>query len=445
MKLHIFSRRNIFFLALLQAVIFSAVYMGVELSAQSAIDDIKNRMKEEKSKILRSNKEIQEIHKQIIDDIKKRNLSFRTEINEKMKYSIESITGLNAQDLSKADIDSQYNQGKKQWEDLMKKRKTDNDKKRRDLDNRRKQFNENNKRLSDDEKNYNNRKNKHNGDSNRIDNNTGDQERKRLEEEKQKLDNDLKRLQDEKSKLEAELALLNKDKEELDRQDSTDIVNPPDPKLAAFSWVERGKVTPVKDQGSCGSCWTFASAATLESSIYIRRNVLVDISEQAILDCSGAGSCGGGWYGNVFNYYKSRSAVLEKDSPYRGAQGNCVSNTSGDYKVTAWGYLRNDLRKPTVDELKAALCTYGPLSACVEVTNALQAYKSGVFDEFANIGIDQINHAITIVGWDDKKKAFLVKNSWGTRWGDNGYIWIAYDCNNIGYGATWAVVAGVGQ
>jgi len=445
MKLHIFSRRNVFFLALLSATVFAVAYMGVELSAQSAIDDIKSRIQEEKGKILRSNKDMQDIHRQILDDIKKRNLSFKAEINEKMKYSIESITGLNTQNLSKKDIESQYSQGKKQWEDLMRMHRADNDKRRQELDSRRKQFNENSRRISDDEKNYNDRKNKHNDASGRIDRNTSSQERKRLEEEKKKLEDDLKRLQDEKNKLEAEQALLDKEKEELDRRDNTDIVNPPDFKLAAFSWVERGKVTPVKDQGQCGSCWTFASAATLESSIYIRRNLLVDLSEQAILDCSGAGSCNGGWYGNVFNYYKSKSAVLEKDSPYKGSQSNCVSNPSGDYKVAAWGYLRSDLRKPTVDELKAALCTYGPLSACVQVTNAFQSYKSGVFDEFAKVGEDQVNHAIVIVGWDDQKKAFLVKNSWGTQWGENGYVWVAYDCNNIGYGATWAVVAGAGQ
>ena len=441
MKPHIFSRRNIFCLVAFPVFIFAAVYMAMELSAQSAIDDIKKRFQEDKNKILRSLKEQQDIHKQILDDIKSRNLSFKTELNEKMKYSIESITGLNTQSLSKKDIQDQYAKGKKQWEDLVKKRKSDSDKKRQDLDNKRKQFDEKNKRLIDDEKNYNNRKNKNNDGLDKLDKNTNDQERKLLEDEKKKLEDDLKRLQDEKKKLEAELALLNKEKEELDRQDKTDIVNPPDPKLAAFSWIERGKVTPVKDQGQCGSCWTFAAAATLESSIYIRRNVLTDISEQAILDCSGAGSCNGGWYGNVFNYYTSRSAVLEKDSPYKGVQGNCVSNPSGNYKVAAWGYLRNDLRKPAVAELKAALCTYGPLSACVEVTNALQAYKSGVFDEFAKVGPDQVNHAIVIVGWDDQKKAFLVKNSWNTWWGDKGYIWVAYDCNNIGYGATWAVVA----
>ena len=440
MKASIFSRRkHIFFFIVAPALIFTAIYIGTELSAQSSIEDIKRQFQEEKGKILRTNKEIQDLHKAISDDIKKRNLSFKTEINEQMKHSIESITGLSTRNISPKDIESQYIKGNKQWEDLMKKRRTDNNRKRQELDRRNKQLNDNNKRLSDTEKKYNERKNKFNDDINKFAINS--QERKRLEEEKKKLEDDLKRLQEEKKKLEGELAILNKEKEELSGQDKTDIVNPPDPKLAAFSWLERGKVTPVKEQGICGSCWAFAAAATIESSIYIRSNISVDLSEQSMLDCSGGGSCNGGWYGPVFNYYMSRSVVLEKDAPYQGIQRGCVSSSAGNYKVAAWGYLRKDLRKPTVDEIKAALCTYGPISACVEVTNAFQAYKSGVFDEFAKIGLDQINHAIVIVGWDDSKKAFLVKNSWGTQWGDKGYIWVAYDCNNIGYGSTWAVVA----
>ena len=440
MKSRIFFRkRNIFFLALLPAVIAAVVYMGADLSAQSAIDDIKNQFKQEKSRILRTNQEQKEIYQKVLADIKARNLSFVIEMNEKMKYSIDSITGLDKKDISSDELESQYNKGNKQWDEFMKKRKTDNDKKRKELDNNRKQMDENNKRLDNAEKDHKKRKKKLTDDLNNK--NTDDQERKRLEEENKKLEDDLKRLENEKKKLDEELAIIDKEKEKLDRQDKTDINNPPDPKLAVFSWVDRGKVTPIKDQGQCGSCWTFASAAVMESSIYIRRNQSVVLSEQNILNCSGGGSCNGGWYGPVFDYYKSRSAVLQKDAPYKGVQASCAASASGNYKVAAWGYLRKDLRKPTVDEIKTALCTYGPIAACVEVTNALQAYKSGVFDEFAKVGPDQINHAITIVGWDDSKKAFLVKNSWGTQWGDKGFIWVAYDCNNVGYGSTWAVIA----
>jgi cathepsin L len=92
--------------------------------------------------------------------------------------------------------------------------------------------------------------------------------------------------------------------------------------------------------------------------------------------------------------------------------------------------------------MKDAICKYGAIAACVKVTPAFQAYKNGVFNEFAYVsGEKDINHAITIVGWDDKKNAYLVKNSWGPQWGDDGYVWVEYGCNNIGYGATWAVVA----
>ena len=91
--------------------------------------------------------------------------------------------------------------------------------------------------------------------------------------------------------------------------------------------------------------------------------------------------------------------------------------------------------------MKDAICKYGPIAACVKVTEPFQAYVGGIFDENARTaGPKDINHAITIVGWDDSKKAYLIKNSWGTEWGEKGYMWIEYGCNNIGYGATWVVV-----
>jgi len=91
--------------------------------------------------------------------------------------------------------------------------------------------------------------------------------------------------------------------------------------------------------------------------------------------------------------------------------------------------------------MKEALAKYGAIAACVKVTPAFQAYKSGIFDEHASVSSpNDVNHAITIVGWDDNKQAYLVKNSWGPGWGDKGYVWVEYGSNNIGYGAAWAVV-----
>jgi cathepsin L len=84
--------------------------------------------------------------------------------------------------------------------------------------------------------------------------------------------------------------------------------------------------------------------------------------------------------------------------------------------------------------MKQALCAYGPLSVCVRVTSAFQAYHSGVFNQNDP---GAINHCVTLVGWNDAKGAWLIKNSWGTGWGMNGYMWIKYGSNSIGKLALW--------
>ena len=218
--------------------------------------------------------------------------------------------------------------------------------------------------------------------------------------------------------------------------------------VAAFNWRDASLLTTVQYQGICGSCWAFTSAAVYEGNYKMKNNKVLDVSEQFILDCASdkngndAGSCDGGWYGGVFDYLMTKGAQIEKDKPYQGKQGFCSTPGNSNYKVVKWGYIRRDAGIPSVKEMKEALAKYGAIAACVKVTPAFQAYKSGVFDEHASVSApNDVNHAITIVGWDDNKQAYLVKNSWGPGWGDKGYVWVEYGCNNIGYGAAWAVVA----
>ncbi|MFB3923693.1 MAG: C1 family peptidase [Terriglobia bacterium] len=221
----------------------------------------------------------------------------------------------------------------------------------------------------------------------------------------------------------------------------------PDPaSLASFDWRMRGKVTPVRDQGACGSCWAFGTVGTYEGSYRIRNNVDVDGSEQYIVTCSldalGArvGSCAGGWW--AFDHLINQGDATETDLPYTATDGSstmCATNTP--YRGIAWGYVSSEGGLPTVAEMKTALCTYGPLAVTVRVTSLFQAYTEGVFDE-RDPG--PINHAIVLIGWDDAKGAWLIKNSWGTSWGetggygtDRGFMWIAYESNGIGTGAAW--------
>ena len=201
---------------------------------------------------------------------------------------------------------------------------------------------------------------------------------------------------------------------------------------AQFDWGDQNGVTPVKDQGACGSCWAFGTHGAFEGSYAVLNKTLINSSEQDTLDCSGAGSCSGGWW--AFQYLIDTGSAKESDYPYVAVQGSCRSNVSRPYKAVAWGYVDSTVEIPSVAALKQALCEYGPIAIGVNATSAFQAYTSGVFNEKSP---GDINHAITLVGWDDAKKAWRIKNSWGTGWGESGFMWIAYDSNKVGYGAAW--------
>jgi C1A family cysteine protease len=278
-----------------------------------------------------------------------------------------------------------------------------------------------------------------------------EEERKRREQEiekerDRKKQEELRRQEEERQKQEEMKRRETDDRQAmLDRNVPLSIA--PAITVAAFNWRDASQLTTVQYQGICGSCWAFTAAAVYEGNYKMKNDRVLDISEQFILDCAvdrngnDAGSCDGGWYGGVFDYLMTKGAQVEKDKPYQGKQGFCGTAGNSKYKVVKWGYIRRDAGIPSVKEMKEALAKYGAIAACVKVTPAFQAYKSGIFDEHASVSSpNDVNHAITIVGWDDNKQAYLVKNSWGPGWGDKGYVWVEYGSNNIGYGAAWAVV-----
>ncbi|MGD0237021.1 MAG: C1 family peptidase [Syntrophorhabdales bacterium] len=201
---------------------------------------------------------------------------------------------------------------------------------------------------------------------------------------------------------------------------------------ATFDWRTYnggGWVTPVRDQGQCGSCWAFATTANLESVTLIKNNtpgVNLDLAEQILVSCSGAGSCSGGSPGSASNYIKSTGLPVETCYPYTALNGTCSSACSGwqasDYKISGWSYVTTTA--PTVDAIKNALNTYGPVNTTMEVYSDFFYYSSGVY-HYAT-GTYEGGHAILIVGYDDVNQCFIVKNSWGTGWGEAGFFRIAY-------------------
>ncbi|MSP25378.1 MAG: hypothetical protein EXR75_09485 [Myxococcales bacterium] len=212
----------------------------------------------------------------------------------------------------------------------------------------------------------------------------------------------------------------------------------------AFNWRDAAGLTKVRDQKTCGSCWAFTGVSAFEGAWRVAHGEELDLSEQFMLDCaktkSGkkSGSCGGGWYGGVFDTFQSQGPPAEGKYPYKSKEGACTGGgSSTGPKAALWGYVREDASRPSVSEMKRALCDNGPLASTVYASDMFIAYQGGVFDEKPDVDANQVNHGITLVGWDDKKGAYLIKNSWGTVWGEDGFGWVSYDAANIGFGSAW--------
>jgi cathepsin L len=200
----------------------------------------------------------------------------------------------------------------------------------------------------------------------------------------------------------------------------------------------QGVMTPVRNQGNCGSCWAFSAMGSYEASYLARNGLQIDTSEQYILGCANSGTCNGGWYGTVFQWMLTNGVADEASAPYTAKDSSCVKGVSTPYKADLWGYVSPSSSIPTVSQIKQSICDHGAVTAAVYVSNGFQAYTSGVFNEKKT---NTINHGIVLAGWDDNKGAWLLKNSWGSNWGDGGYMWIAYGSNSVGYGAAWVTAA----
>jgi C1A family cysteine protease len=220
---------------------------------------------------------------------------------------------------------------------------------------------------------------------------------------------------------------------------------------ASFDWRNvngQNYVSPVKNQGSCGSCWAFGTVAPLEAKLLISGGGLADLSEQYLVSCNNNGwSCNGGWWAHDYHYNKKASGELEAGSvlesifPYTASSSACNPPHDHYQKIESWKFVGSSFGVPSVEAIKTAIATYGPVAAAVCVGSAFSSYHSGIFstDEKNVCKTGQVNHAVVLVGWDDATDSWIMKNSWGTGWGEAGYMRIKRNVSNIGYSANYVV------
>lgn len=206
----------------------------------------------------------------------------------------------------------------------------------------------------------------------------------------------------------------------------------------------RDKITPIKNQGNCGSCWAFALTAQLEDALKLFGKYPGALSQQYLNSCSKASNgCNGGYFESARDLMAPKGAPLFSAWPYLPRNEKCQTLPVAGSGVE-WGYVGARGRAPSEEEIKKVIVKYGPPAVDVYADNAFMSYRGGDYNACRSGGS---NHMINIVGW--KPGFWLVRNSWGTSWGENGFGWIKMRgsngrlCNNLASVATYMDVSRV--
>mmetsp|Transcript_44931 Transcript_44931/g.102502 ORF Transcript_44931/g.102502 Transcript_44931/m.102502 type:complete len:334 (-) Transcript_44931:98-1099(-) len=218
----------------------------------------------------------------------------------------------------------------------------------------------------------------------------------------------------------------------------------------SVDWSTKGAVTPIKNQGQCGSCWSFSTTGALEGAQAISTGKLSSISEQQLVDCSGSygnQGCNGGWPYDAFKYAEANAMCAESSYAYTGQDGSC--HASGCAVALARGTVTGYKSVSGGENGMMSAVAQNPVSITVEADKSVfQLYSSGVLTSSA-CGTN-IDHAVLAVGYGELNGTpyWKVKNSWGATWGQSGYILLgrgiggAGECGIYSYSPTYPVVSG---
>uniref|UniRef100_UPI00398EEC1B procathepsin L-like n=1 Tax=Pristiophorus japonicus TaxID=55135 RepID=UPI00398EEC1B len=188
-------------------------------------------------------------------------------------------------------------------------------------------------------------------------------------------------------------------------------------------WRVNGYVSDVKNQGHCASCWAFTAAATLEGQLFNNTNNLITLSEQNLVDCAHSyknKGCNAGWVHHAYKYIRDNGIEASSMYPYTAKKGDC-SFTLADSVGSLIGY--GELKRTTEAEIMKIVAKHGPISVSVFMSEAfLQFTGTDIFDDpYCN---QKPNHVATLVGYVNKatEKYWIIKNSWGKSWGNDGFM-----------------------
>jgi cathepsin F len=201
----------------------------------------------------------------------------------------------------------------------------------------------------------------------------------------------------------------------------------------AVDWRAKGAVTPVKNQGACGSCWAFSTTGDVEGTNFLATGKLVSLSEQDLVDCdhNGDQGCNGGLPTQAFQSIIDAGGIeTEADYPYEGRDGTCTFDKSKvAVKISNYTCL-----PPDEAQMAAYIEKNGPVSIGINA-NTLQFYMGGIADPWDILcSRSHLDHGVLIVGFgtENNKDYWIVKNSWGTGWGEKGYFRIIRGTNKCG-------------